>query len=295
MDKAQNFVCEMAESISIPQIYLDIRQLIKQHSTIDAYVNLIQNDSMLTLRILRISNSSFFGFSRKVDTLHQALTLIGIIQLHDLLLVSLCIRLFTAIPSQILNLKEFWRYGVQCGIASRIIAQHSFIPISNHYFTLGLIHEIGHAAMYCKEPDLSTQCLEQSQIKNIPIQQVEDQIFGFNYTQVGHALMQLWHLPDSYQQVASFHLAPELAEEKYQFEVQLVHLAHTICQIEDNKTRHKLISDIRKNVPELKHIPDNIEAIIINEVKIHSEEVLNILWPNTAQEILLDDGVLNNE
>ena len=296
MDAAQKFIGELAKNVSMPKIYLDIRKLIRQpHASINDYVELIQNDSTLTNRILRIANSDFFGFSRKVETLNQALNLIGIIQLHDLLLSSLCIRTFSAIPTQVFNMKAFWHYSTQCGIAARIIAQHSFAPISNHYFTLGLLHEIGHATMYSKRPELSLQALEESQTQNIEVQQLEDDYLGFNYTQAGNALMQLWHLPDVYQQVASFHLIPELADETCQYEVQIIHLAHTICQNPVLEAHQETITSIQESVPQLKNLPSNIDDIIINELKTHTDDVLNILWPDTVQEILLEDGLLNNE
>ncbi|MCP4090141.1 MAG: HDOD domain-containing protein [Gammaproteobacteria bacterium] len=296
MKAAQQFIANLAESISMPQIYLDIRQLIKQpDASINDYVELISEDSILSSRILRIANSEFFGFSRKVDTLTQGLNLIGIIQLHDLLLSSLCMRTFSSIPTEVLNLKAFWHYSTQCGIASRIIAQHSFSPISNHYFTLGLMHEIGHAAMYSKNPELSFKALEDSMHQNRPLQELESEYFDFDYTQAGNELMQLWHLPDVYQQVASYHLNPELASEQCQFEVQIVHLAHTICQHPVNNEHQQIISGIRENFPQLKNLPANIDNIIIKELKEYTDTVLNILWPDVNQQILVEDGLLNGE
>lgn len=296
MKAARKFISDMAENISMPEIYLAIRRLIKQPETsIADYVELLNNDSMLSHRILRIANSEFFGFSRKVNTLNQALNLIGIIQLHDLLLSSLCMRTFTSIPTQILNLKAFWFYSTQCGIASRIIAQHSFAPISNHYFTLGLMHEIGHAAMYSKAPELSLQSLQDSQQQDRPIQQLEQQYFGFDYTQIGKSLMQLWHLPEVYQQVASYHLRPELANESCQFEVQIIHLAHTICQNPVLDVHQELISSIQQNFTPLKNLPSNIDDIIIQEIDTHTDSVLDILWKVTDQGILLEEGLLGDE
>jgi len=296
MRAVQQFIANLAENVSMPQIYLDIRQLIKlPDASINDYVELIREDSILSSRILRIANSEFFGFSRKIDTLTQALNLIGIIQLHDLLLSSLCMRTFSAIPTEVLNLKAFWHYSTQCGIASRIIAQHSFSPISNHYFTLGLMHEIGHAAMYSKDPELSFKALEESQQQNRPLQDLENEYFDFDYTQAGSELMQLWHLPGIYQQVASYHLNPEQASEHSQYEVQIVHLAHTICQNPVANEHQPIISSVRENIAQLKDLPANIDDIIIRELEEHTDTVLNILWPDVSQQILLEEGLLNDE
>ena len=58
--------------------------------------------------------------------MYEAISLIGLIQLHDLLLSSLCMRAFYSIPEQILNFDEFWRHSVKCGIAARSLAR--FMP-----------------------------------------------------------------------------------------------------------------------------------------------------------------------
>lgn len=271
----------MAEQISMPEVYLEIRRLIDNPSAnIDDYVQVVNTDPMLSKRTLNIANSPFFGFARRVENLVQALNLIGIIQLHDLLLSSLCMRAFSSIPTQILNLKAFWTYSTQCGIASRVIAQHSFAPIANHFFTLGLIHEIGHAAMYSKAPEQSLQALEDSEAQQRSIEELEREHMGFDYGQVSKALIQLWHLPEVYQQVALFHHQPHLADEKFIYEVNVVHMAHAICQNPEGGGLHReLISSVRVVDDKFKFLPDNIDDIVIKEIDAHTDQVLDILWP----------------
>ena len=286
MKAVNKFVSDIAEQISMPEVYLDIRELIGNiNSKTRDYVPVIESDSMLALRVMRIANSNYFGFSRKVENLTQALNLIGIMQLHDLLLCSLCMRAFTSIPSEVVNLKAFWLYSTQCGIASRVIAQYSFSPIINHFFTLGLVHEIGHAAMYSKASELSFQALEDSQVQNRSIQDLEHEYFGFDYAQLSKSIFELWKLPESYKQVANFHLQPNLADSKFSHEVQIINLAHSICQNPVVGLQQKLIESMRDKVPQLKHLPSNIDEIIINEIDTHAESVLNMLWPVDSQKI----------
>lgn len=296
MRAAQQFISDIAEYISIPEIYLDIRELIKQPDTeISDYVKLIENDSMLSLRIIRMANSEFFGFARKVEDLKHAINLIGIIQLQDLLLSSLCMRSFISIPDQVLNLKAFWSYSTQCGIAARVIAQHSFAPILNHFFTLGLLHEIGHAAMYSKAPDLCLRAFEDSTTQDRPVSELEREYLGFDYCESGNLLMQLWHLPEVYQQVASYHLDPSQANKKFQYETQVIHLAHTICQNPVIEQHQALISSSREQFPQLQRLPVNIDKIILNEIEEHTDAVLTLLWPIMSPGFAVDDGLFSHE
>jgi len=268
----------------MPEVYLKIRTLIQDTDSYTSdYVRVIESDSMLASRVMRIANSDFFGFSRKVENLTQALNLIGVMQLHDLLLCSLCMRTFTSVPSEVLNLKAFWLYSTQCGIASRVIAQYSFSPIINHFFTLGLVHEIGHAAIYSQAPELAIQALEDSQMQNRSIQNIEREYLGFDYCQLSQSLLKLWKLPELYQQVASFHLQPKLADSQFSHEVQIINLAHAICQNPVAGLQHELIAFLRENEPLLKHLPANIDEIIIDEINTHANSVLDMLWPVDSQ------------
>lgn len=296
MKAARKFISDIAENISIPDIYLDIRQLIEQpDSQISDYVELIEKDSMLTVRIMRIANSEFFGFSRKADNLKQAINLVGVIQIQDLLLSSLCMRSFLSIPQQVLNLKAFWTYSIHCGIAARVIAQHSFAPILNHFFTLGLLHEIGHAAMYSKAPDQCLRALDDSLSQNRPIQELEREYLGYDYCETGSLLMQLWRLPEVYQQVAHYHLEPLQADKDYQYETQVIHLAHTICQNAVIGAHQELISQCVETYPQLARLPASIDRIVINEIDEHTDAVLSMLWPAGSPDFPPDDSISIDE
>ena len=289
MKSTHKLISDMAEFISMPEVYIDIRKLLrKSDAKIDDYVKVIEADSMLLVRIIRIANSDFFGFQRKAENLHQAISLIGVMQLHDVILSSLCLRTFSSIPEQILNLKAFWHYGVQCGIAAKTIDKHCSMTASNRFFTLGLLHEVGHAMMYLKSPEFSFQALDASQTQEITVNDMEREYLGFDYSQLGAALMHFWNLPQVYQQVAAYHLQPDLADENYRLEVEIVHLAHAICQNSDSFQRQEIISSIAESNPQLKQLPADIDNVIQNEIDTHSETVLKMLWPKGAQPLPFD-------
>lgn len=273
----------------MPEVYLDIRRMIRNpDARISDFVKIIEADSMLSVRVIRMANSDYLGFPRKSENLHQAINLIGVMQLHDLLLSSLSLRTFSSIPEQILNLGAFWHYGVQCGIAASTLTRYTTIPAGNYLFTLGLLHEVGHVLMYLKSPELSFQALDASQTQEITITDLEREYLGFDYGQLGAALMQFWHLPEVYQQVAAYHLQPDLADDNYRLEVQIVHLAHAICQNSDPDQRREIIASIAENNPQLKQLPADIDNIIQDQINTHSETVLKILWPKGAQTLPFD-------
>ncbi len=272
----------------MPEVYKQIRYFIEQeNSDIEDFVDVIKKDPMLSAKLTEISNSQYFGFPRRSKNLYQSVSMIGFMQLHDLVLNSLLLRAFSAIPHQVFNLEEYWRYCVSSGIAARTIAQYSQLLPINPYFTYGLLHEIGHAAMYAKEPELSLQALERedgtlsSQIDR------ERELFGFDYTQLGTALVQHWRLPNVYQQVTACHLQAELADENYRQVVRVTQLAHFVCQNENPDKVQQLLQESKKTNQQLNQLPDNIVDIIAKEIEINTDPVLDMLWPSYARKTSL--------
>ena len=285
MQPASEFIGEIAEQITMPEVYLQVRRLIENpDAELRDFIDTIQQDSMLAVRAIRIANSPFFGFPRGANDLHQAISLIGVMQLHDLMVSCLAMRTFAYIPQQVFNPEAFWKYSVQCGIAARVIAQYSMSLPVNLYFSLGLLHEIGHAAVYARQPELSLQALEQSQLQNQCITGLEQDVFGFDYTQIGTTIMQLWQLPELYQQIAAYHLHPEQASASNQHQVNIVHLAHAICQNPQPGKHHTLIEDSRERDPRLQRLPSNIEELILKEITTHADKLLRELWPYSMRD-----------
>ncbi|MCP4336011.1 MAG: HDOD domain-containing protein [Gammaproteobacteria bacterium] len=286
MKAAREFVSDIAEQLSMPEVYIAIRELLlNSNSTIEDFVEVVERDSMLAVRVMRVAKSPYFGFPRNCESLYQAISLIGLMQLHDLMLGSLCMRTFSAVPEQVLNLKAFWRYCVQCGIAARTIGQHSKTSGHHFFFTLGLLHEIGHAAMFLKAHQASIEALDISQQRNQDLASVERENFGFDYCELGAELMQIWHLPPVYQQVASFHLNPEHADEAFRSAVDVVHLAHAICQDLRPAEQQELISECIEQKPIFKKLPTDIDALVIDEIETNTDSVLGLLWPQGAQDL----------
>ena len=295
MKAAREFVSDMAEHVSMPEVYVAIRELLlNPDATIEEFVEVVERDSMLAVRVMRMAKSQYFGFPRKCENLYQAISLIGLMQLHDLMLGSLCMRTFAAIPEAVLNLRDFWRYSVQCGIAARTIGQHSKAESHHVFFTLGLLHDIGHAALFLKAPDASLKALELSHLYDRELAEVEREQMGFDYCQVGAELMQSWHLPPVYQQVAAFHLEPDRADESFQDAVEVVHLAHALCQDAGPGSYQHLINSSIEQKPLFKNLPENIDELVTREIDENTESVLGLLWPGAALELVSDSAGTGN-
>ncbi len=280
MNASQIFVASIAEQVTMPEVYTRIRALIdNEDARVQDFVDIIEHDRMLSDRLLRIASSRYFGYPPRANNLHQAISLIGVMQLHDLVLNCLCMRTFMTVPRELFNMRAFWEYSVECGIASRTLAQYARIFPLNPYFTLGLLHEVGHAVMFFKDPEQSTRALDQAESQQRGLAELETELFGFDYTQAGDALMQLWELPPRFRQVALHHLDPVQADKPHFLPVYIVHLAHRLCQASADEAA-ELVAQARELDPQLSRLPDNIVTIIEQEVTESTGQVLSMLLPH---------------
>ncbi len=229
MKKAHEIVDQFIRNNRMPGIYHRIRALVASPDTSLAdYLETIATDPALVILIIDVANNSLFNKSRKIDTLEQAISHIGVIQLKDILLCSFCIKAFATIPDSVVNLAAYWKNNVLCGVVAYILAKRCAAPASSQFFTLGMLHDIGHLVMYATIPDQAQDIFAKIKHSKKAVNLIETEQLGFDYAQVGGLLMAKWSFPESYRQVTVHHPNPKNVAEFY-FETAIVHIARSIC------------------------------------------------------------------
>ncbi len=221
-------VSETSKLISLPEVYLKIRQLMDDpQSHINDFSAVVNTDPGLLAVVLKIVNSAFFSFSGQIDNINRALNLIGIGQLHDLVL-SLSAIDSLKLPNDIETLQVFWQRSIYCGVVSKLLAQKLKLPEYESLFVIGLLHEIGHLILFLNYPQQAKSIVDQAQAENRPLSELERNAFGIDYGNVGQALMAEWRLPLKFQTITEHHIDPIYAME-YMAETLIVHVAHQVA------------------------------------------------------------------
>src|SRR5271157_1012233 len=91
-------------------------------STLADLGEVIEKDPDLTARLLKLGNSSFFGFPNRLETVSEAVSLIGIQQVQDLILASSVVEIFEGISADLVSMESFWTHCLACGIGARCLA-----------------------------------------------------------------------------------------------------------------------------------------------------------------------------
>lgn len=203
------FVQQAGALPSLPAICTELSRAIDSpYATITSIGDIIRKDQSLTTRLLRLANSAIYGVPRRIETLDEALNLIGLRQMAELALATTVIDVFSDIPTELANPVTFWEHSVACGIGSAVLAQARGEPIPDRFFVGGLLHDLGRLVMYLQAPKESARilarCRETGELSTV----VEEEVLGFDHAALGAALLESWNMRSPLLDMVRYHHHP---------------------------------------------------------------------------------------
>lgn len=199
-------------------------------STATQIGRVINDDPALTARLLKLVNSPFYGFTRKVDTVYRAVALIGHKELRSVVVAASAIKVFDGIPSELVSMPVFWKRSLTTAVVARVLAAFKREKEIERFFIAGLLHDIGSLLLYLQLPEEMTQVLHQHQTDGIELVKAEKDVLGYDHAEVGGALLKKWNLPPLTCAAVRFHQTPEKAPETERKAASLVQLSKAIVE-----------------------------------------------------------------
>lgn len=234
MYSAQELVSNIEGLAVLPSVYHRVReQLESPDGSVIEVAHLVAADPALTTGVLRLVNSAFYGFSRKIDSVERAIPILGLQQTHELVLAMSVSSMFEGIKPQNMDMKRFWHGSMMRALAAREIAHISCNPASERLFVIGLLADIGHLVMYQTVPELTTEAWTCAEAGQEALHEAERRIIGCDYAEVGAALMDAWRLPPSFAGIIGAQIVPRLGGEHI-LEAELLHVAVAIARADNN-------------------------------------------------------------
>lgn len=213
----------------LPKTYYQLSNAINNPSTsLNDIGEIINQDPSLTAQLLRIANSAMFNFPSQINSVNQAITVIGIQQLRELTLACTVLRAFPLIPGNYVNIDGFWQHSLAVGIAARVIARHRKESNIERYYVLGLLHDIGRIVVYLGDPDTSRELLQSANQSQQLLHNLETARWEVDHGDISSAFLSHWGLPASIWEPLQHHHAPEKSD-NYQDECATIHLADIIA------------------------------------------------------------------
>ncbi len=141
---------------TIPVVATKVMQLIESESaTAEELAKVVASDPAVAARVLKISNSSFYGCQRQIQTLSHAIVVLGFATLKSLVVAASVKQVYQPYG---LTEKMLWEHSFGAGLAARIIAQETRLVSEEEAFLGGLFHDIGKIIMNYYEQHAVSGC-----------------------------------------------------------------------------------------------------------------------------------------
>ncbi len=159
-------------------------------STSQEIARIIAADQILSAKVLRLVNSPFYGFSRRVSTVSNALILLGISVIKSLIMSS---SIFEMMEKTLLGL---WEHSLATAVAANLIANRLELSDKEEISTAALLHDIGKVVIKVHLKEDYERLLVSAGEKRQLSFEAEREMLGIDHAEVGKWLAESWYLPE---------------------------------------------------------------------------------------------------
>jgi signal transduction histidine kinase/HD-like signal output (HDOD) protein len=191
-------------------------------------------DQAFTARLLRIANSPFYGQSREVTTVSQAVAILGMDAIASLALTLFTFGSFSEEENEILSIAQLWEHCLGTGVWARAIATLAGHGTPEEAFIAGLLHDMGKVLLYRFFKRELLEAIGIAETEGVSLSEAEQRTLGTDHAVVGQAAANQWGFPPLLRYSIAFHRTPlELprnTDEPVRKTVAIVHVADLLCE-----------------------------------------------------------------
>lgn len=201
-------VAEISDLPSLPSVVADLlASLDEEDIDINVLARKVSHDQALTAKTLRYANSSFYAPQAKVSTLPQAIALLGVGNVRNLIVAAAITGSFPDKHCPGFDFRKFWKHSMAVAYCAQLLGRE--VHASPDYaFTAGLLHDIGRLVLATSFPNHYTLVVEHSQRNDCTLFDAERAILGVDHTEAGEALAKYWRFTETMQHAIRGHHEP---------------------------------------------------------------------------------------
>lgn len=229
---------------SPPTIYEELaKELDDPAASVKSIANVIGRDIAMSAAVLKLMNSSFFGFSSQVTSIQKAVSLLGFDLIKSLILTVGIFRHFQGNAYLAKRIKEFSSKSMIETAATRSIAGflkltelEQKVAISGAMFS-----DLGSLVMIDYSPDRFEKAHEISMLEGSSLIDAERKIFGATHSEIAAYLLGLWGFSDAIIEVVAFHHEPSRIDHAGPTAATALHVSHILCRSEGGRGERPLM------------------------------------------------------
>lgn len=221
---------------SLPTIAMEVINVIEDPKTnVHTLSQIISKDQVLATKVLKISNSPFYGYAKTISTVDFAIVILGFETLKEVVMSISVTSHLSKNVSKDFNINSFWEHSIATSITARELAKSIGYKILGEAFVSGLIHDLGLLILnqyFNKEFNEVASLVKE---KGMKIIEAEMKIYGVTHDEVGSWLAQRWNFPKQLTEAMRYHHNPSLASINKPL-AAITHYAEVLSFKLDNQT-----------------------------------------------------------
>ena len=245
------------------------------NTSLDVICEKVALDQSLTAKMLRLANSSYYGANSKVVTLQQAVALLGLQNVKELILMASIESSFPTSNCPNFDATAFWRHSIATAICAEMISRtlkmkHDFA------FTAGLLHDIGRLVLVTRFPTDYQQVLTYRDQEDCSLLDAERAMMGIDHIVVGWLLAKEWEFSDAIQDAIRGHHQPD--DKNLNSIASLIHVANSIVHALDlSKTEYDLVPPISQHAWDTLGLSEAEYLSIFRETELRFDALSQII------------------
>jgi HD-like signal output (HDOD) protein len=201
-----------------------------EHSTLKQIGSLIEQDQSLMVKLLRITNSAFYGLLNRVNTVEHALVILGIEEVRKLILGMSIYNFFSDDKGSTMDRTRLWKHAIVCSQVAKFLGKYFKAGDDDSLFLAGLVHDVGKIIFDQYFHEAFLDIIDNVSSRHLTFSKAEKAILGTTHYHVAAKLFQQWKFPKNIIFQVFYHHAP-WHDQSYETGSTIIYLANILTKI----------------------------------------------------------------
>jgi HD-like signal output (HDOD) protein len=213
---------------ALPAVAMEVVDLVDNPKTSASKLGkVISTDQALTAKVLKIANSPFYGFPKRISTIDFAIIVLGFDALKEIIISISLISSLQKKSDTYLDARAFWDHSIATGVVARRLARDLGYRVSGEVFVGALLHDMGISILHRYFNSEFKRIVGIARETDLSFLEAEESVLGVTHADVGGWLGERWNLPDHLIEGLSLHHTPGKAVRNRDL-VAIIHCADVL-------------------------------------------------------------------
>jgi len=162
-------------------------------------VSIIERDPIITLKVLKLVNSAYFGLSKKITSIKHSVVYVGSNTIKNIAIAITTIGILPKVAQAGVSRTHFLTHSLTTAVLSRLIGRSKGLPENEltNFYIAGLLHDIGVILTAQLVKAEYKQAIDLARSELLPLHMAEQKVLDFNHAEASALLVEKWQFPET--------------------------------------------------------------------------------------------------